>query len=117
MVVSDPTAARILVYNVVVQWVARAVNLPPSSVNVSRTFVDAPSGGYGFTEGRYLQMCGAITEDLIRTSGRSLTLPPGWRVQHEGDAIATFINAVAVRLVAGKLTPAGLSAFNWAISG
>jgi hypothetical protein len=116
MPVTDPTSARILVYNVVVTWVGPKVNLPPNKVDVSLTFMDAPPGGYQFNEGMFLSMCDEITPVLAVASGRALKLPGPWRVKHEHDAINVFINEVALRLLAAPLTPAGVSAHNWALT-
>ena len=110
MPITDPTKARLLVYNVVVNWVATAVGVPASRVNVSRTFKGAPSGGYGFDEGRFIQMCDKITPAIAVPSGRPLKLPGKWRVDHEADAIAVFIDAVAVKLLAAPLTASGARA-------
>jgi hypothetical protein len=80
MAITDPSVARVLVYNVVVHWVGDAVNLPPNRIDVSRTFQGAPPAGYGFNEGRFLQMCDQITPKLSVAAGRALKLPGSWRV-------------------------------------
>lgn len=116
MPVTDPTKARLLVYNVVVNWVGPAVGIPSSRVNVSRTFQGAPPAGYGFNEGRFLQMCDQITATITNTSGRALKLPGQWRVNHEGDVIAVFIDAVALRLIAAPMTPSGVRAHQFAMA-
>lgn len=113
MTVIDPFNARILVYHTVVNWVGPAVGLPPQKVNVSRTFVDAPTKGYGFNEGRYLQMCDQISAALTISSGRLLKLPGTWRLKHEQDDIATFINEVAILLLAAPATAVGKAAHSW----
>jgi hypothetical protein len=110
MPISDPTAARLLVYNVVVNWVGGAVGIPPTRVNVARTFKGAPTGGYGFNEGRFLQMCDEITPSIAIPAGRALKLPGKFRVDHEDDVIAVFIDAVATRLLASPLTASGARA-------
>jgi hypothetical protein len=115
MPTSDPTSTRILVYNVVVEWVGRAVNLQPDHVETDRTFQGASPNGYDFNEGRFLQMCDQITVTLISASGRKLRLPGKWRVAHEQDKIAQFINAVAVRLIAAPLNNLGVEAHAWAM--
>jgi hypothetical protein len=112
--VTDPTSARVLVYNIVVAQIAKSVGgISPGDVDVSRTFVDAPPGGYGYSHGGYRQMCGAITDPIATTSGRAFTLPGPWQEQHEPDSIAAFINAAALRLIAAPLSPAGVSAHTW----
>jgi hypothetical protein len=115
MSASDPTSIRITVFNVVVDWIATKVNTSPSKIDVSRTFVDNPPGGYGFSEGMYLEMCDEITPAIVRSSGRALKLPGNWRVQHEKDAISDFINAVAIRVIAAPLTSTGVKAHKWAM--
>jgi hypothetical protein len=107
MAITDPSVARVLVYNVVVDWVGNAVNLPPNRIDVSRAFQGAPPDGYGFNEGRFLQMCDQIIPKLSLASGRALKLPGTWRVQHENDAINTFIDAVALRLMSAAMTRSG----------
>ncbi|WP_298257295.1 hypothetical protein [Bradyrhizobium sp.] len=116
MPITDPAAARVLVYNIVVDWVGDAVNLAPDQVDVSRTFQGAPPAGYGFDEGRFLQMCDEIAPKLSLASGRVLKLPGNWRVQHENDAINTFIDAVALRLMASSMTPLGIKAHAFAMT-
>jgi hypothetical protein len=116
MPVTDPNSARVLVYNVVVGWLASAVNLPQTSIDVSRKFMGAPTGGYGLNEGRFLQMCDDITAALNNATARTLKLPGQWRVQHENDVISAFINAVAVKLIAASMTAAGQKAHTWAMS-
>jgi hypothetical protein len=116
MPVSDPTSARVLVYNAVVPWVAQQVGIAANTVDVSRTFVAAPPNGYDFDQGGYLRMCDQITVSITNAAQRTLTLPGPWRVEHENDVIATFINAVAVLLIAAPLTPTGISAHTWAMS-
>jgi hypothetical protein len=114
MPITDPSRARILVYNVVVDWVGTAVGLPPSRVNVARTFKGSPPAGYGFSEGRFLQMCDQIAPKLSLAAGRSLKLPGQWRVQHENDAINAFIEAGAVRLMAAPMSALGVKARTFA---
>jgi hypothetical protein len=113
MPVTNPASARIIVYNVVVTWVGNAVGIPGNKVDVSRTFTDPPSGGYGFDEGRYLQMCDEITGTISVAAGRSLKLPGNWRLQHEHDAIQNFIDATAIRLMAASMTPTGVRAHEY----
>lgn len=114
MPISDPISARILVYNTVVDWMAKKKDLP--RVEVGRTFMGPPPGGYGFSEGAFLQMCDDITDSLRAATQRKLTLSGPWRVQHERDVISAFMNAVAVLLIAGAMTPAGRDAHTWAMS-
>jgi hypothetical protein len=116
MAITDPSVARVLVYNVVVDWVGNAVNLPPNRIDVSRAFQGAPPDGYGFNEGRFLQMCDQIIPKLSLASGRALKLPGTWRVQHENDAINTFIDAVALRLMSAAMTPLGVRAHSFAMT-
>jgi hypothetical protein len=114
--VTDPTSARVLVYNIVVDQVAKFVGgISPKDVDVSRTFVDADPAGYNYSHGGYRQMCAAITDPIATTSGRAFTLPGPWQEQHLNDSIATFINAAALRLIAAPLSPAGVSAHAWAM--
>jgi len=115
MPVTDPASARILVYNVVVAWVAKQTNNAANTIDVARTFVDNPPDGYGFSDGGYLQMCDGIIEPITTVSGRALKLPGAWRVKHKQDKIADFINATAVQLISAPLTPAGVSAHTWAM--
>jgi hypothetical protein len=111
--ITDPTAARLLVYNVVVNWVASAVGLSGRQLDVSKTFMGAPTGGYGFNEGRFLQMCDQITVTLSNSSGRSLRLSGALRVSNEADDIQTFINNAALALIAAPLTRTGRAAHAW----
>jgi hypothetical protein len=114
--VSDPVSARVLTYHVVTNWVAKAVGLQSGAdVEVSRKFVGAPTAGYDFDDGQYIKMCNEITHELVVTSGRSFTLDGPWRLQHENDEIASYINAVALKMLAGHLTPAGIAAHEWAM--
>lgn len=114
MPITDKPKAVKLVYSVVVTWVGTAVGIPPSKVNVSRTFKGAPAGGYGFNEGRFLQMCDEITPTIAISSGRKLTLPGKFRVDNEDDDVATFINNVADRLLAAPLSATGVRAHEFA---
>ncbi len=116
MAITDPSVARVLVYSVVVDWVGGAVNLPPNKIDVSRSFEGAPPNGYGFNEGRFLQMCDQIIPKLTLASGRALRLPGSWRVQHEQDAINTYIDAVALRLMAAQMTPLGVKSHAFAMT-
>jgi hypothetical protein len=115
MPLTDPIGARVLVYNTVVDWLTSApANLP--SVDVGRTFMGPPPGGYGITEGLYLRMCDDITASLVTATQRKLSLSGKWRVQHEQDVISTFMNAVAVLLIAAPMTSTGKNAHTWAMS-
>lgn len=116
MAITNPTNARVLVYNVVVDWVGGAVGIAANKVDVSRTFRGAPAAGYGFTEGRFLQMCDQITPTLTVASGRALKLPGTWRVNHEDDAIDVFIDGVALRLMAASMTPLGIRSHAFAMA-
>jgi hypothetical protein len=113
--VSDPVSARLLTYHVVTDWVGTAVGIPANKVDVSRKFNGAPPAGYGFNQGRYLQMCDEITATLAVSSGRSFKLNGTWRLSHINDDIGVFINAVALQILAAKLTPAGMAAHEWAM--
>jgi len=116
MPVTDPMGARILVYNTVADWLAGPpVNLA-QSVETGRTFIGGPPGGYGLTEGNFLRMCDDISVLLSKATQRTLTLTGQWRVQHERDVLSTFMNAVAVELLAAQLTPGGKDAHAWAMS-
>ncbi len=114
MSATNPAAARILVYNVVVSWVGDAVGIPARRVSVSRTFKGSPTGGYGFNEGRFLQMCDEISVTISISSGRMLRLPGGWRVEHEDDVIAVFIDAVARKLLTSPISARGVRAREFA---
>jgi hypothetical protein len=88
--VSDPVSARVFIYHTVTNWLAKAVG--PSSgadVDVSQKFGGAP---YYFDDGQYIKMYNAITRELVVTSGRSFALDGPWRLQHQNDEIATYIN-------------------------
>jgi hypothetical protein len=115
MPITDPTGARLLVYNTVVDWLMSG---PPElpSVDVGRTFMGPPPGGYDLDEGLFLQMCDAITASLVKAAQRTFTLDGAWRVQHEQDVISTFINAVAILLIAAPMTPLGKQGHIWAMS-
>jgi hypothetical protein len=115
MPVSSGTNARIIVYNTVVNWLAVRVNLPPAQIKVDRKFAGPPPGGYGQTRGSFMTMCDDISDTLSSTTGRSLRLTGAWRLKHQNDVIADFINAVAVVLMAAGTTPSGRSAVAWAM--
>ncbi len=108
MSVSDPVSARVFIYHTVTNWLAKAVG--PSSgadVDVSQKFVGAP---YYFDDGQYIKMCNAIARELVVTSGRSFALDGPWRLQHQNDEIATYINRgkiPSVYLFSTSLTWAG----------
>ena len=117
MPVSDPVGARVLTYHVVTNWIAKAVPGLSSGadVDVSRKFGPAPPAGYSFSNGQYIKMCGEITHELVVASGRSFTLEGPWRLKHQNDEIASYIAAVALKMLAGSLTPAGVAAHEWAM--
>ena len=116
MTITDPMKARVLVYNIVVNWVGTAVNISPSQVDVSRTFSQAPSDGYGFTPGGFNKMCEEVTPQIVVASGRALNLPPKFRHDHAGDAIAVFIDAVALKLMAAAMTASGIRAHQFVMT-
>jgi len=116
MPVTDPTGARILVYNVVVPWVAQQENISPDTVDVSRTFVDAPPTGYDFDTGTYSRMCDQISVSITNAEQRTLTLSGDWRGKNQNDVIADFINAVAILLLAAPMTATGVNAHTWVMS-
>jgi hypothetical protein len=113
---NDPMAAQILVYSVVVEWVAAAVHIDSKDVDDDRKFSGNPPAGYGFDEGQFLKMCDEITPTLIKASGRALKLPGKWRVAHEDDSIGDFVTATAVAVLAAPLTPLSVQAHSWAMS-
>ena len=115
MPVSSGTNARVVVYNVVVNWLAPKVNLPAVRIDVTRTFAGKPPGGYGQISGSFLTMCDDISDTLSSTTGRTLKLSGPWRIKHQQDVIADFINAVAVLLMAAGTTPTGRNAVVWAM--
>jgi len=47
--------------------------------------------------------------------GRSLKLSGAWRIKHQNDVIADYINAVAIQLMAAPMTPAGRNSLVWAM--
>jgi hypothetical protein len=116
MPVSSATEARVLVYNIVVAWLAPRVGLPASKINVGRTFRDPPPSGYSQTTGAYMSMCDHVADRLQETTGRAITLPVNWRIKYEGATIAAYINAVSVRLLSSQMNATGKSALNWAFS-
>jgi len=115
MPVSSGTNARVLVYNTVVNWLAPRVNLAPAQIRVERKFAGPPPGGYGQVKGAFLTMCDDVSEKLSETTGRALRLSGAWRIKHQNDVIAVFINAVAVALMAAPMTPAGKKSLVWAM--
>ncbi len=114
MPISDPTSARILVYNVVVHWVSQQTDA--ATIDISRTFVDDPPEGYGFDQGEYLNMCDEITSTISKTTARSFVLPGAWRLDHQQDSIGDFINQAAIVLIAAPLSPPGVQAHTWAMT-
>ncbi|NPU65455.1 hypothetical protein HL667_10665 [Bradyrhizobium sp. 83012] len=100
----DELEARVLVYNIVVSWIGRAVGIAPKRVNVSRGFGGAPPAGYGFNEGMYIRMCEEITPSIAAASGRAFTLPGKWRLDHASRSIGVFINDAAGRLLQSRET-------------
>ncbi|HLC09301.1 MAG TPA: hypothetical protein VJK06_08460 [Methyloceanibacter sp.] len=112
---SSGTNARVIAYNAVVQWLGPHVNLPPSQIKVDRKFAGKPPGGYGQTTGAYMTMCDDISRTLSAITGRKVVLSGGWRIKHQGDKIADFINAVAIVLMAAGMSATGRNALNWAI--
>jgi hypothetical protein len=116
MAALDPTGTRVLVYHVVVNYFAPRVNLPPEKLDISRTFKGAPPQGYGQKPGAFASMCDSVTATLRQSTGRALTLPDSWRLQHQGDTISAFINAVALRLLSAKLSAAGEKALQWVMN-
>jgi len=115
MPVSSGTNARVIVYNVVVHWLGPRVKLPPSQIKVDRSFAGAPPAGYGQTTGAYMTMCDDISLSLSATTGRRVVLSGGWRINHQGDKISDFIDAVTVVLMASGMSATGRKALNWAI--
>src|SRR5215469_13683481 len=113
MPVTDPTGARILVYNIVVPWIAQQVAISPDAVDVSRTLSDPPPAGYLFDLGAYTRMCDQISVSITDAAQRTLTLPGNWRIQNQNDEIADFINKVAVLLLAAPMTATGVNAHTW----
>ena len=115
MPVSSGTNARVIVFNTVVNWLGPNVKLSPSQIDVQRKFAGKPPGGYLQTNGAYMQMCDDISDTLSATTGRKVVLSGGWRIKHQGDKIADFINAVAIVLMAAGMSTTGHKALNWAI--
>jgi hypothetical protein len=115
MPVSSATSARVLVYNAVVEWLGPRVGLPPNKIDVTRKFAGPPPGGYGQTGGSFMTMCNDISATLSVMAGKKLTLTNPWRVAHQGDVIAVFINAVAVLLIAAPMSPTGKKSLTWAM--
>jgi hypothetical protein len=113
--VSSGTNARVIVYNTVVHWLAPRVNLSPSQIKVDRSFAGAPPAGYGQNTGAYMTMCDDISKTLTAITGRNVDLSGGWRIKHQGNKIADFINAVVILLMAAGMSPTGRNALNWAI--
>lgn len=115
MTVSSGTNARVIVYNTVVNWLASRVNLAPAQIRVGRKFAGPPPGGYGQIKGAFLSMCDEISVTLSNGTGRALKLSGAWRIKHQNDVIADFINAVAVLLMAAPMTSAGRNSLVWAM--
>ncbi len=115
MPVSSGTNARVVVYNVVVNWLAPKVNLPAAQIDARRTFAGKPPGGYGQIRGSFMTMCDEISDILSSATGRKLKLSGRWRIKHQQDVIADFINAVAVLLMSAGTTPTGRNAVVWAM--
>jgi hypothetical protein len=115
MPVSSGTNARVIVYNTVVNWLAPKVNLAPAQIRVGRKFAGPPPDGYGQIAGAFLTMCDQISATLSECTGRSLKLSGAWRIKHQNDVIADYINAVAIQLMAAPMTPAGRNSLVWAM--
>lgn len=115
MPISDPSSARVLVFNTVVPWIAEHVGLPTTSVDVGRSFSAAPPDGYSIDAGEFDGMCDEIAVDLTKASQRDLRWPANFKSDHQDDEIAAFINTVAVLLIAAPLTPTGVAAHTWAM--
>lgn len=62
-----------------------------------------------------MTMCDDISETLSNTTGRKLKLSGAWRLKHQNDVIADYINAVAVALMASGMSPTGMQALAWAL--
>ena len=116
MPVSSGTNTRVLVYNAVVNWLAPRVNLKPEQIDVGRTFSEAPPDGYGQTGGAFMKMCDDISETLSKVTGRALSLPNSWRAEHQDDEIATYINEVAIALMAAPMNKSGKKGLGWAMA-
>jgi hypothetical protein len=116
MATGDPTGTRMMVYHIVVSYFAPLVNEQPTDIDISRTFSGSPPGGYGQVPGAFMSMCDAITPQLQSASCRAVTLSVSWRIQHQGDTIETFINQVAIEVLAAPLSDTGKNALGWAIS-
>jgi hypothetical protein len=113
--ISSGTNARVIVYNTVVNWLAPKVNLAPAQIRVERKFAGPPPDGYGQVRGAFLTMCDEISAALSECTGRALKLSGAWRIKHQDDVIADFINAVAIALMAAPMTPSGRKSLVWAM--
>ena len=91
------------------------MNFAPAQIKVGRKFAGPPPDGYGQTKGAFLTMCDEISATLSAVTGRALKLSGAWRIKHQNDVIADFINAVAVALMAAPMTPAGRTSLIWAM--
>lgn len=113
--IASGTTARVIVYNTVVTWLAPKVNLAPAQIRVERKFAGPPPDGYGQAKGAFLTMCDEISTTLSACTGRALKLSGAWRIKHQNDVIADFINAVAVALMAAPMTSSGRVSLIWAM--
>ncbi len=115
MPVSSGTNVRVLVYNTVTQWLGTRVNIPAWKIRVDRQFAGPPPGGYGQTRGAFMTMCDDVSATLATATGRRLSLSGSWRLKHQNDVIADYINGVAVALMAAPMSPVGRKALTWAM--
>jgi hypothetical protein len=60
-------------------------------------------------------MCDEISVTLSACTGRALKLSGAWRIKHQNDVIADFINAVAVALMAAPMSLVGRNSLVWAM--
>jgi hypothetical protein len=113
--IASGTNARVIVYNTVVTWLAPKVNLAPAQIRGRTQVCRTTPGGYGQAKGAFLTMCDEISTTLSACTGGALKLSGAWRIKHQNDVIADFINAVAVALMAAPMTSSGRISLVWAM--
>jgi len=111
------TDPRILVYQAVVNWLARQkVVRRPENVRVGPSFAGDPSAEYRQTRMEFRRMCDELSASLSVATGRKLSLSVPWRAKHEGDVISVFMSALAVELAAAPMSPAGRKSLEWVLN-
>ena len=104
--------ARRAVYHDVVSWVAEKTRRKPEDIDVSKKFSDPP---YRITKGGFDRMCKDICSSLSTSTGREISLPKDWVIQHRQDQIGVFITNVAIELLAAPMNSLGRASLRWVI--